>query len=176
MPDEMTNDASQSKGKSKFKTLILFGGALLLEAGVILGAVMLFAAPPENTQADEALAMGGVPVEDRIQEVLIVDTRLPNRKTGVTYLYNTEIYAQVKSRYAERVQTELDQFQNEIRAEIAAIWRTSEPHHFQEPRLENLTRKVYALLNERFGTDPETGEPIISKAVIVMGTGFRIDS
>lgn len=174
MPDEAAqkNDSS----KRSLKTVIIFAAALLIEAGLIIGAIMLLATPPQTTEASAALGTAGVPMEDRIREILIVDTRLPNRKTGVTYLYNTEVYAQVKSRHAERVQVELDQFQNEIRAEIAAIWRTAEPHHFQEPRLENLTRKVYALLSERFGGDAESGEPIISKVVIVMGTGFRVDS
>ena len=59
---------------------------------------------------------------------------------------------------------------------------TEPPQHFQEPRLENLTRKVYALLNERFGVDKnsksEDGQPqpIVTKVVIVMSTGFRVDS
>jgi hypothetical protein len=38
-----------------------------------------------------------------------------------------------------------------------------------------LTRKVYALLSDRFGMDQESEEPIVTKVVIVMGTGLRID-
>jgi hypothetical protein len=82
----------------------------------------------------------------------------------------------------EKVKAEIEQFQNEIKADITAIWRTAEPQHFQEPRLENLTRKVYALLTERFGveksvkTEGAAPLPIVSKVVIVMSTGFRVDS
>jgi len=82
----------------------------------------------------------------------------------------------VKSGHVEAVEAELEQFGNEIKAELSAIWRTSEPHHFQEPKLETLNRKVEAMLAERFGTDAETAEPVIAKCVIVMSTGFRIDT
>ncbi len=114
--------------------------------------------------------------EDRIMEILVLDARLPNNRSGITQIFDTEIYVQVKRKFHTRVAGELEQFRNEIRAEITAIWRTSDPQHFQEPKLENLTRKVYALLNGRFGRDPVSGEPIISKSVIVMGTGLRIDT
>ena len=101
---------------------------------------------------------------------------MPNNKSGVTYIYATEIYVQVKQRNLEKVKGEIEQFQNEIKADITAIWRIAEPQHFQEPKLESLTRKVYALLDERFGMDKSHKEPIVSKVVIVMSTGFRIDS
>ena len=44
-----------------------------------------------------------------------------------------------------------------------------------EVGLESLTRKTYALMDERFGLDQPTGEPIVHKVVIVMGTGLRIE-
>jgi hypothetical protein len=86
------------------------------------------------------------------------------------------VYVQVRNRHHDRVTAELEQFRNEIKADLTAIWRTSDPRHFDEPKLESLTRKVYALMNERFGLDQETGEPVVVKAVIVMSTGLRIES
>ena len=70
---------------------------------------------------------------------------------------------------------EFEQFRNEIKSEINAVWRTADPRDFQESKLQTLTRKVRAMLDERFGVDPRRGEPIITKCVIVMGTGFRVD-
>lgn len=167
--------ADKTSGNRKLKPAILIVAILVLEAVVIVGALRMFSGP-SPAEASDPMSVAGVPEEEKITEVMIVSARLPNSRTGVTYLYDTEIYVQVKRKFAERVQEELEQFQNEIRAELTALWRTSEPHHFREPRLETLTRKVYALLSERFGNDSETGEPIITKAVIVMGTGFRVDS
>jgi flagellar basal body-associated protein FliL len=163
------------KKKSPLKTLITLFGVLVVEAVVIIGAMKMMAGPAP-VQATE-LAEPEVPAEEeKIQEILIFDGKLFNNKTGVTYLYDTEVYVQVKTVHAAAVEAELEQFGNEIKAELSAIWRTSEPHHFQEPKLETLNRKVAAMLNERFGAGADSSEPIIAKCVIVMSTGFRIDT
>jgi hypothetical protein len=176
----MAEDEPQVAVKRKtgpLRTIIMVAGLLLFEAGLIVGAMMFFGGEPSVVAADESAFFDPDVAEDqKIVEVLVLDAKLPNAKTGVTYLYDTEIYVQVRKKHAERVSGELEQFANEIKAEIGAVWRTSEPKHFQEPKLENLTRKVNAMLHERFGTDPATEEPILVKCVIVMGTGFRVDS
>lgn len=171
----MSTESENPKKSSLVRLILVVVGIVTVEAAILIPILMFWAGPAEveaTNVPESAEIVGG----DRIVETLILDAKLPNNRSGVTYIYDTEIYAQTKERYTERVREELEQFQNEIRAEISTIWRTSEPHHFQEPRLENLTRKVYALLNDRFGSAPETQEPIIEKCVIVMGTGFRVDS
>ncbi len=152
----------------------MLAGLVVGEALLVFGAMKMLS-PPAEVQAGSPLESVEIPEEEKIVELLVVEGRFPNSKRGVTYLYDTEVYVQVKRRHQERVATELEQFRNEIKSELTAIWRTSEPHHFDEPRLENLTRKVYALLNDRFGADQVSGEPIIDKVVIVMGTGLRVD-
>ncbi len=134
---------------------------------------ILGADKPGKAEVSATLEM---PEEEQIVEIMVLDAKLPNNKSGVTYLYDTEIYVQVKQRYADKVAEELQQFRNEIKSEITAIWRTGEMRHFQEARLESLTRRIQTLLSDRFGVDRQRDEPIISKCVIVMGMGFRIDS
>jgi len=113
--------------------------------------------------------------QEKTVEVLVLDGKLPNSKSGASYLYSTEVYVQVKKKHEKMVADKVQQFYNEIKADITAVWRTSDPHHFQEPRLETLTRKVNAMMQQRFGVDEGDGEPIVQKCVIVMGTGFRVD-
>ena len=168
-------DADHKKKKSPLRMIILVGGILALEAVVIIGAMMLLGGPPP-VEAAEAAATLETPESERIVEILVLDARLTNNKSGVTYLYGTEIYVQVKRLHSDRVSEELEQFRHEIKSEITAIWRTAEARHFQEPRLETLTRRVRTMLTDRFGVDHERDEPIISKCVIVMGMGFRIES
>jgi hypothetical protein len=176
MADTPAPDDSKRTKQGRGKSVLMVLGLLGFEAALIIGAMMLFMREPDVTAANDGeIPAADLTEQERITEILVVDGKLPNAKTGVTYLYNAEIYVQVKKKHEERVLSELDQFANEIKSEITAIWRTSEPRHFQEPKLENLTRKVHALLNERFGTDEESGEPILVKCVIVMGTGFRVD-
>lgn len=171
----MAEAAEQPKKASPMKTIVVLGVILVVEAVVIVGAMMMLGGPSTVEAAD---AVGDIQTaeEEKLVEVQVLSGKLANNKSGVTYLYETEIYVQVKKKYADRVTNELEQFRNQIRAEITAIWRTSDPNHFQEPKLENLTRKVEALLNERFGKSADDGEAIVARCVIVMGTGLRIDS
>ena len=171
----MAAPAQPTPKKRPLLMVMLIGAMLVVEAVVIVGVVMVIGQPAEVAAGGDTTRVD-TSEEDRIVEILVLDSRLPNNRSGITQVFDTEIYVQVKRKFQTRVSGELDQFRNEIRAEITAIWRTSDPQHFQEPKLENLTRKVYALLNGRFGRDTASGEPIISKSVIVMGTGLRIDT
>ena len=172
MAEETTKPDARKKG-SPLMLMLLIGGILVGEAVLIIGA-MYFVGGPSRVQADQAL--GQLEAEsEKLVEVLVLDDRLPNTRSGLAYLYDTEIWVQIRRRHEPRISDELQRFRNEIKSDLAAIWRSSEPRHFQEPRMENLTRKVQALLDARFGSDPETGDPIIEKVVIVSGPGFRID-
>ena len=177
MADEQAQTSAPPE-KGKGKTMIIIATLLLLEAVFIIGVMMVVGGKPD-------VALANIPdpetaEQERIVEIPVLDSKFANAKAGVTYLYNTEIYVQVRNKHSEQVGHELEQFSNEIKANLGAIWRTSDPRHFQEPKLENLTRKVEAFLderfNQRFGPDEDTGEPILIKCVIVMGTGFRVDS
>ena len=164
----------RKSGKSTLVKILLVGSILVVEAAVIIGAMVLLSGPPE-VEASNVKAALEVAEDEKIVEILVLDSKLPNHKTGITYLYDAEIYVQVKKRYEVRVREELNQFRNEIKSQITAIWRTCDPRDFQEPKLQSLTRKVGALLTDRFGVDQQLSEPIMSKCVIVMGTGFRVD-
>jgi hypothetical protein len=172
--EQPTADSRQPKSPSRFKLIAIVSAVLVIEAVVIMGAMMVIAGPA-TVDASAVPTKDDVAGDDRIIETKVLHAKLPNARTGVTYLYDTEIYVQTKQRHVPLVQRELDQFHNEIRAEINAIWRTAEPHHFQEPNLENLTRRIHAMLAQRFGSEDD-GQPIIRRCVLVMATGFRIDS
>ena len=167
-------EGQEPKRKGRIKAMLPFAVVVIGEAALIIGALLLFSGPPE-VQGNPNLDPVMVPEDEKVIEQLVVDARFANTKRGLTYIYQTEIYVQVKRRHQHQVSAELEQFRNEIKAQLNTIWRTSDARHFEEPRLENLTRKVYALMNGRFGVDPETGDPIVLKVVIVMGTGMRID-
>ena len=83
---------------------------------------------------------------------------------------------QVKKKYEDRVNRELDQFRNEIRSQIGGIWKAAQPSNFEDPNLETLTRKVEVLMRERFDVNPDAEESVVSKCVIVSQSGFRIAS
>ncbi len=173
-PEVASEPAAPERKNRRLLTISVVTVVLLVETVVIVGIAMMVGEPAE-VDATEPIRVFDSP-EEELVELLVLDARLPNNRSGVTYLYDTEVYVQVKRKFEDRVTAEFKQFRNEIRAEITAIWRTSEPRVFEEPMLETLTRKVYALLNNRFGIDPQEGEPVMSKCIIVMGTGIRIES
>jgi hypothetical protein len=175
MPPLEGQEPQRKRRRSPIRLIAIVGSVLVLEAVVIIGAMLMLGGPAEVGAADVAATLD-TPDDERIVEILVLDGKLPNNKSGVTYLYDTEIYVQVKKRYADQVAEELQQFRNEIKSEITAVWRTADMRHFQEPRLESLTRRIQTMLSDRFGIDKQRDEPIISKCVIVMGMGFRIDS
>jgi flagellar basal body-associated protein FliL len=175
MADESPNTATEKKEK-KPKTVVMVMAILIVEAVVIVGAMMFLGGNAAEVSASDDPHHVHASEDDKIVETAVLEAKMPNNKSGVTYLYATEIYVQTKQKHAEQVAAEIEQFQNEIKSDVTAIWRTSEPQHFQEPKLETLTRKVYALLNDRFGNADGGDEPITLKVVIVMSTGYRIDS
>ena len=173
MPEE-TPAPEETKKKSPVKTLILVFAIVVIEAVAIIGFFKITEPDPVSA-APNNTAMIEVDELDKIVELRVIDARLPNNKAGKTYLYDTQVWLQCKQRYADQVNDELGRHRNEITAEITAIWRTSDPRHFKEPKLENLTRKVSALIDARFGIDPKLGQPFVTKSLIVMQPGFPVD-
>lgn len=169
-PKGQTED--QAGGKKPF---ILVAALLVIEAALIISVMKFAGGTPDVAAASSPDLDPELMASEKIVEVLVLDAKLPNSKSGSSYLYSTEIYVQVKAKHVDQVQSLVSQFYNEIKAELTAVWRTSEPSHFQEPKLETLTRKVTALLEGRLGVDPMTEEPVLQKCVIVMGTGFRVE-
>lgn len=169
-------NVEETGGGGKKKAIIIVAALLVAEAAVLSVAFMLFAGGPKVAEAGIEAPSAAELEANRIIEIEVIDDKLPNSKRGVPYIYDTRIFAQVRNRNAEMLTLELDQFRNEIKAEIAGMWRNSDPRVFGEPRLETLTRKLEAMFRERMGTSPDTGEPIVEKIVIVLGPGFRVDS
>ncbi|MGI9013781.1 MAG: hypothetical protein ACR2GY_05960 [Phycisphaerales bacterium] len=170
MADENTTSTEKKSGLKK----IIFIVALLgIEAAVLLGVVMVLKGPATVEASD--ILPDLKPEEEKTVEVLVLADRLLNSRSGINFLYDTEVWVHVKKKHEERVADELNRFRNELKAELMAIWRTAEPRQLQEPKMENLTRKAQTLLDRRFGVDGDTGEPIIQKCLIVSGPGFRVD-
>jgi flagellar basal body-associated protein FliL len=170
------NDANAGKdggGKGGSKMMLITVVLLVLEAAVF-GVVFMFLGKPKSVEATEPIVHKD-PEEEKIVEILVLNDKLANDRSGLTFVYPTEIYVQVKKKDETWVTEEIERFKNEIRADVVAVWRTADPHHFQEARLESLTRRIEALLRDRFDKHNTDGEPVVVKCVIVSGTGIRVN-
>ncbi|MBX3356147.1 MAG: hypothetical protein KF724_10690 [Phycisphaeraceae bacterium] len=159
-------NAPATNGASVFKIAALTTALLVAEAAAIVG-LFAFVGRPAATQADVGMANA----ERETQELPLFEGRLSNDRAGSVYAYDTEIYLQVPRSEAERVRKEIERTRHELRAEIAAIWRSAEPAHFQEPRFETLTARLEAMLRERFNRSGRQG---VEKVVVVSGAGLRL--
>ncbi|MDZ4829896.1 MAG: hypothetical protein SGJ09_06815 [Phycisphaerae bacterium] len=169
-PETPPEDGAKKKGsKVGLITVVL----LVVEAAVF-GAAFMVLGKPKSVEATAPVVVKD-PEEEKLVEVLVINDKLANDRSGLTFVYPTEIYVQVKKKEETWVGEEIERFRNEIRADVTAVWRTAEPHHFQEPKLESLTRRVEALLRERFDKHNPDGEAVVAKCVIVSGTGIRMN-
>lgn len=165
-------DGGAKKKSGGLKFLIIVVLLLAVEGGALF---FFFAkGAPKKVEATEPVVVAN-PEDEKLVEILVLDDRLVNDRTGISYLYQTEIYAKVRKKDEGWIKDEIERSKNEIRAQIGGIWRTAEPTHFQEPLFETLTRRVEAVLRDRFDQKATDGKSTIDRCVLVVGTGIRIN-
>ncbi len=163
-------EAPAKKGGMKF--MAITAGLLVLEGAAIVGFFSMTG--PKHVEAEVPVAVAN-PEESKPIELLLLDDRLVNDRTGLAYLYEVEVYVKVRKKDETWVKEEIERSRNELRAEIGGLWRTAEPHHFQEPTFETLTRRIEGTLRERFDHRSTDGKPTVDRCVLVVGTGIRIN-
>lgn len=155
------------------RTLVIIAAVVLLEAVTVV-AVMWFARGEKPVEADpnivDQAAIGEQPVE-----MLILSEKFQNSRSGIAYMYDTEVYAIVKRRNQPFVESRLEASKAEISRDINTIFRKAEPSQLAEGDLATLTRQVKAVLDQHFGNDEDTGEPYISEAIIRKCIRYRAD-
>ena len=167
-------DGGEAPAKKSGGMKLIIIVALLL--GVEGGLLYFFFArgAPKQVEAAEPVVVSN-PEDEKLVELLVLDDRLVNDRTGISYLYETEIYVKVRKKDESWVKDEIERSKNEIRAKVGGIWRTAEPTHFQEPLFETLTRRVETVLRERFDHKSTDGKSVVDRCVLVVGTGIRIN-
>ena len=76
----------RKSGKSTLVKILLVGSILIVEAAVIIGAMVLLSGPPE-VEASNVKAALQIANDEKIVEILVLDSKLPNNKTGITYVF-----------------------------------------------------------------------------------------
>ncbi len=163
---------NEQKKKPPLKTAIVLLAALLIE-GIAISAVFIFAKGPEPIKADATISEELVDQEKEV-EVLVIQDKFQNTRTGRSYLYDTEIYVIVRKKHMERVEINIESMKAQLNTEVATIFRRAEPSYLMEPDLATLTRQVSAVLTEKLGVDTE-GEPYVLGTLIEKCLRIRAD-
>jgi len=170
--NQVAEAQAPSKGGSTLKAIVVIAVILLIEAGTILGTIMLSGGPTEVK--GEGIAADVLAAQNKLVEVLVVKGKFDNQRTGRTYLYDTEIYVTVRQKHHTKFTEELEAMKTQISVDAQTIFRRADPAHFQEPTRATLTRQIKAALDERFGETPE-GEPYIESVLIAKCLPYRAD-
>jgi flagellar basal body-associated protein FliL len=167
---EQTPDTAE-KGPGRHKGLLMGGillGVMLLEGGGIFVAMKLFGSKPAPAIGAGLMEPQGQTPAD--QELLVVQLKAPNVRTGKLYLYDIEVQAVVEQRNKSQAEALLANRKGTIEDRLAKIIRAADPQHLQEPGLETLRRQVKYELEQIAGQ-----EGLIKEVLIPKCTPFRAD-
>ncbi len=169
----MNDTESQSAAKSKppIKTVLVVVAMLLGEAGLLVGAMMMFGGPSE---VQGVTLQGPAEPQHSTVEVPLLHERFSNLSRGVSMVYDTEILLVVPSEHAATVEAMLEAKRGQVRAGVSRIWRSAEASYFNEPGYETLSRQVQDFLDTLFETQPKEGR-YIESVLIPKCMGFRND-
>jgi len=172
MADEKKPDTDETQDKPKKaskKIMMMVAAAMIIEAGVLIGAAMMTKTPEVNAQSFKENENSDL---DRLVEIPVLNDRLSNSRQGIVYLYETEIVIQVKARSKDDVTKRLEENKAHIKMVVSTLWRQAEPRYFDEPQLSTLTRQIEEELSVIVGEDPKTGEAYIEGVLIPVLRGF----
>lgn len=163
---------ASKKGGMSLKTILIMAVVLLIE-GVAISAVFVLSGKPAEVHADAA-AHDAAADADKPVEILVVEDKFQNTRSGKTYLYDTQIYIVVKAKDADRVNAKLEQMQAQISADIGTIFRRAEPAQLLEPTLATLTRQIKAVMDDRLGLDQDH-KSMVQEVLLKKYTQYRVD-
>lgn len=149
--------AATKKALSK-KTIVVILVMLVVEAGVIVGAITMFGGP-SKVQADQGVVAPSP--EELLVEVPVVHEKFNNSATGRVWLWDTEVLIQVREKDKAAIEDVLTRRQAEIRTGISALVASSQHGYFTEPGRSTLTRQLEDYLREVFKQKGESESRVI---------------
>lgn len=174
MADEKAESQDKVAKKGGGLKVVLVVAGLMIAEAVGVFAVVSFSG--FGTGSAQAKAMEGLEQNDRdkLVEIELVDNKFPNNTTGQIWLWDTQIYLQVRKKNKEAVETELDRRRAEITAGLRLIFSRIQDRHLKEPGSETITRQLTTYIDEVFGQDPD-GVNRVDRVLLTKLAGFPAD-
>ncbi|MAX25504.1 MAG: hypothetical protein CMJ19_13470 [Phycisphaeraceae bacterium] len=173
MAEAQQPEGEEKKSKIPMKAIIIVASILILE-GIGITTAFMIAGKPSPVQADPA-ALDAEALANQQVEELVVSDKFPNSKMGRTYLFDTEVYILLRRKHRDRVMNDMQNMNVRVSSEIATIFRSIDPLLLEEPTLATLRRQIKAKMDEMFGKDEQTGQPLVEEVLIRKCTRFRAD-
>jgi flagellar basal body-associated protein FliL len=164
------------------KTPVLLGGAMLIEALVLIGGFKFISGGPKTAAAVELAADtssekgdGKTPATTDAKapvELQLVDFRAPNKTSGRTFLYDVNIVVTTKTATGDKVKDLISARDALIKDRVRTIIATLDPEKLgggSEPGLETLRRQV------KYQLDQILGDGLIDDVLVPRCIPFRTD-
>ncbi len=169
--------AGGGDGKKKILVGGLVLGVMVLEGVGLYVGMKMFGSGPEQAAAGDGIVGKDKDASSAKPEVPIVKIKVPNRKTGKTYLYDIEVAATINvpegktpETYKPEVEGKLANHDNAIRDRLSYLIRTADPQQLEEPGLVMIRRQIKAELDKILGD-----EKILDQILIPRWTPLRAD-
>ncbi|MFQ5489165.1 MAG: hypothetical protein ACE5GE_00475 [Phycisphaerae bacterium] len=167
MPDEEPSVAPAAAKPNKMKAMIVVGGIMAVEAGLIFGVMKMVGTGPsgaaaadvEGTGSEEATGQGQG--EESVKEVVIAETDAYNSRSGRLYLYHLRVSALVEAGNQSTLEKLVEERQGTMLDRINTVIRGADPNHLNEPGLETLRRQI------KFELDKISGDASVIKELLI---------
>jgi flagellar basal body-associated protein FliL len=147
------------RGSLLKSTPVLLGVVMVLEAGVLFGAIKFFSGPKiahGDVVAETSQGSGGKTGSgsSTMVELSVLSFKAPNKLTGRTFLYDVSIFVSTRTENKATVEKAIKDREATIQDRIRTIIAQTDPEKLgggSEPGLETLRRQVKYQLDELIG-------------------------
>ncbi len=180
-------EEAKAAGGLLAKTPVLLGGAMLIEAVVLIagfkflaggapksaaGADLTTTQKTEGAKGEGGKTDGAAGDKKTPVEIQIVDFRAPNKQSGRTFIYDVSIFVVTKAEFGDKVKETISSRDALIKDRIRTIIAQSDPEKLgggSEPGLETLRRQV------KYQLDEIVGDGLIDEVLVPRCIPFRTD-
>jgi len=109
-----------------------------------------------------------------IKEIQIISDKFQNLTTGKVWVWDIDVFVQVKEKNAQRVEKVLEQRAAEIKEGLNQIVSRAQHAQLKEPERQSLNRQFTSYLDKVVGQDPD-GKSLLDRLLIPKCRGFPAD-
>lgn len=173
MADEQQEQQGEAKKSSPMKFVMITAALMVVEAVAVFGLVTFMGGGAQGAGAAE---LDGTEQDDRerLVEIQLIDNKFPNNTTGRIWLWDTQIFLQVRAKNEGFVSGEIERRRAEITTGLRELFSRAQDRHLSEPGGETITRQLTAFVNDVFGEDAD-GETRIERVLLTKLAGFPAD-
>lgn len=173
-PEAGADEAAPKKKKGGIKVIAIVAVLMGVEAG---GLFFALKGGPAHTEASEAHVDLTEDTAQHKEEVLIVEDQFQNLQTGMVWIWDVSVYAEVKSSDSEQLQEILKRRAAAVRQGISQIFSRAQHSQLKEPEHLVLNRQIITFITklieeETPGAAANPDQKLVSRILIPKCRGF----